>query len=229
MRAAQLEIQSVHIMNNVSIRAILITLLGLIAHQQVEAQDSRVKAVARLVARVSSGIGSSALHSTSMKWDENQEVRLISNLKAYQRAAAIHALIDYTTDNEETQLPFKPGDLATAAINLGARHLSLTYIASLVSQTESEGYILHFIKSEIADIRLTLDAQISYGQYFRARLSRDEIRRAVVQKSRPITDELEKIKSKNPNFIRDLAAKTTSLSLMQFCINNLDICSSAPE
>lgn len=221
--------QTAHPMRKVPIRIIFITLLVLMTQHQAEAQDSRIKAVARLVAKVSNGIGASALHSTNIKWDENQEVKLLSKLTAYQRAAAIYALIDYTTENESTQLPFRPNDLATAAINLGTRQISLAYISSLASQTDSENYILNFIKSEITDIQLTLDAQISYGQYFRARLSRDEIRKSVVEKNKPIADAVKKTKAKKQNFIRDLAAKTTSLSLMQFCTKNLDICSSAPE
>lgn len=165
-----------------------------------------------------------SISSTNTNWAENKEVSEIKSWPTLKRMAAIRNIIWELQENEKKLLPNFENDTNQLAAGLISRIFSYNYLKGLILDSTDEIGTKDYLNGEISDLNLTLNHKLPYGMYASERKRREDKLNYLYMSNKEFVEELLKLKLEKNSAPSILSSKTSAISLMETCVNNLDIC-----
>lgn len=162
--------------------------------------------------------------SMSIVWEENTEVVEIQSYPPLKRMAAIQSIIEVMTNNDKKLFPDSEQNQYQFLLRLTSRFVALRYINELVGETDDEIVMKSYLNGELADLQLVLSGKFPYEFYLKSHQDRN-IKLMYLYGGNVdfLREALKLIKSTS---IINISNKTSALSLLEACVDNIEICES---
>ena len=162
--------------------------------------------------------------SVNMDWKENSEVKEILSFPSLKRVAAIKTVVDTLRANDLKVFPKSESDQNHLAAMVITRLLALNHIKELIGETPDDLGMKDYLDSEIGDLALVIAHKIPYDFYLKASKQREDKIAYLYFSNEEFIGALLKFRTEKTNSVIRLSNKTTAISLLENCTQNIELC-----
>ncbi len=164
------------------------------------------------------------INDVDMDWKNNPEVAQILSYPGKKRIAAIHNIIFALEENDGKIFKNIDKNSYQLTAMIIVRIVAYTHLKGLIQSSNEDIGIRDYLDSEIADLTLAINQKIPYGLYLQARRQRGEKLAYIYWSNKDYVAEMIKQKNEKNIAIIKLSNKTSSISLIETCTQNVELC-----
>lgn len=193
------------------------------SYAQKPEEKARVARVSKKMSALMEKLGP-GINEVNMDWKANPEVREISKYPPIKKIASINLLVWGIQDNDKKLFPNSEKSQAQTALIVISRMIAYSQMLDLISTSIDELPMKDFLQSEISDINLVLANKIPLESYFAAHRQREDKKTYLLMPNKEFVGAMLQMKTENASLIEKLSNKTTGVSYMSVCAQNMELC-----